>query len=163
MSRKIFDNVVEANKFRNYDTYVNAQSNPMYMGEVSRKYKPIVMEDALKGSEPMSLVDIFMKATTFNQAGEKFIVIGDKEYSLSKLDFKEFKALVVGQLNSVQDVSRAVADGILYYNGEEQTPTGSMLYNHIFNVTKERVGELLGLQKGESGNTFADAIEKMNG
>lgn len=165
MSRKIIDAVVESNKFSNYDVYTNLQSNPMYLGEVAKRFKPISLDDPFKKATPVHLVDILMSATEFPQEGEEFKFIGDKEYSLSKSDFKKVKALTIAQINPIEDVSKGIADALLWFNGSYQEPDGSILYKQVFKTSLQKLQEITGVENvgTKKENIFASAINKMHG
>lgn len=161
MSRKVIDSIVMQKSNSNYGLLVTLKSNPLYLGEVTRKYKPITLEDPFKKSEPEYLIDLILQATDFNQNGDEFTVIGDKEYKLSKADFKKVKALTLAQVNPIEDISRGIADAVLWFNGEHLEPQGGLVYTQVFNSVKAKLDSILNHEEVDS--SFSAAIDKMNG
>ena len=166
MSRKIIDAIAQNRQFNNYDLFMQLSGNPKYVGNVTKTYQPIKLDDPEKDTEPVYLVDLIMGGTEFPQNGSSFQFIGgDKTYELSKKDFKKVKALAVGQINNIEDVSQGIANAILWFNGECQEPSGSLLYTQVFKTAKQRLSDILNPEEFIEGKAtgFESAINKMHG
>lgn len=160
MSRRVFDTIVEKRKFDNIEVYTAAETNPRYHGVVERKFYPIKLETPNNSTEQVRLIDLLLTGTNFPQEGENFQFIGDRTYNLTKEQFKQIKLLAISQLQPIEDVSKGIADAVLWFNGNQQGGTGSKLYEHVFNEVKNKIIEIL---NQEERSAFQDAIDSMHG